>query len=281
MTKISILVYALILFSTQVRSQGLYNLNQSSFIGIEINSIDYDKVFDMDGELKQLGSYSHLTTTLKAEYKIQTKWSAVYNGEIYVGNKQTETKAGDKIDLKKNGIGDQEIGVRYRIKQTQPWLISVGFNQGIGLGDRDTGNTALNTGYGDYCQYLYFDVIYYNSSRYYFQSIAGIRNRNKGFSDVINLSFETGYRIFNNLWFMLNLEGIQPIENGDKDLRYGSINNGLYSQDAGWLQLSPQMAYESNKGIGFKAGVHYTIKGQFNPAATAIFGCIYYRIKSE
>jgi hypothetical protein len=281
MTKINILICALFLISNQASSQGLYNLNQNSFLGLEINSTDYDKVFDMDGELKQIGSFSHSTTTLKGEYKIQSKWSAVYSGQVYVRNKQTETEAGDKIDKKKNGIGDQEIGVRYRIRHTQPWLVSVGFNQGIGLGKRDAGNTALNTGYGDYCQYLYFDVMYYNSSRYYFQSIAGIRNRNKGFSDAVNLSLETGYRIFNNLWFMLNLEGIQPFENGDKDLRYGSINNGLYSQDAGWLQLSPQMAFESEKGIGFKAGLNYPIKAQFNPAATSLFACLYYRIKTE
>ena len=155
------------------------------------------------------------------------------------------------------GLGDAQIGLRYRIAQSGPTVISGALTLGLPLGEETQANGLL-TGDGETNQILALQL---GHSLYpapaYVNVDLGYNNRINGFSDELLYAIEAGYT--HGKWMAVaRVRGTESRENGD-DLVSGGMG-GLYANNQSFLTYGPELIYSMDDQLGLAASVVNTTR---------------------
>ena len=146
------------------------------------------------------------------------------------------------------GLGDAQIGLRYRLRQLGATTLGADLVLGLPLGD-DTQANGLLTGDGEANQQLAVQAghSFYPKPAYLNVSI-GFNNRINGFSDEFLYAVECGYTFRYGFTAILRVRGLESLENGDDAV--GGGMGGLYANDQSFVTYGPELIYDLGNGAG-------------------------------
>ncbi len=264
---------------------GVFLFKGNADFKLSFNTCIYDKVYDDDGEKKTIANTKSTITSLEFRGGLTNKINALIVIP-YIINKVNGTPANqssESISTQYSSTGDLDLGVEYLFINNDPLKLILGLHQSIGTGN-NIQQIGLNTGYKDYHEQLKIKLAFEPSTKWNFISCVGFTNHNKGYGDEISGKIELNIIALKNLWFNFRVEGIQPLENGDKiskpfangKLISDGLFYGLYAQNRGYFMFSPELHYEFTKKWGTYTSIKKCFIGQeYQSGITYEFGVHY------
>ena len=233
---------------TQTKGTGFYKLGSQMTRGTEFR--------DMRGLGMTIPTLAEYTVSLYGEYGLRDDLTAVGYLPFFKRitlNKQVGRPsgfvyfAGDDV----TGIGDAQLGLRYRVAQKGATVISASLTLGLPIGD-DTQTNGLLTGDGEANQILALQVGHsFYPVPVYVSLDLGYNNRVDGFSDELLYAVEAGYTI--GKWTaILRLRRTESRENGEDGVSGGM--GGLYANNQSFLSYGPELIYALNERLGMSLG---------------------------
>lgn len=170
------------------KHHGYFKLNQNLIIARQF--------YDKKGVLTGTRTLSNYTTSLYVEYGLTDRVAFTGYFPFFVRNtlNRTRGKLSGRIlepGAVNNGIGDQDIGLRFRLYQDDQWVFSLLGLLGIPAGEAGDEN-GLITGDGEFNKQVLLEFGLSVSKSFYIAGSAGFNNRTGGFSDEFLYSFEAG-----------------------------------------------------------------------------------------
>ena len=239
---------------TQAKGSGFYKLGSQMTRGTEFR--------EMSGHSMIIPTLADYTFSLYGEYGLRDGLTLVGYLPFFKRitlNKQVGRPSGfvyfEGDDV--TGLGDAQLGVRYRIAQAKATVVSAGLTLGVPIGD-DAQPNGLLTGDGEANQVLAIQV---GHSLYpmpaYINVDFGYNNRVDGFSDEILYAAEAGYTV-GSLTGILRVRGMESRENGDDGV--GGGMGGLYANNQSFLTYGPELIYDFSQRVGIALGAANTAR---------------------
>lgn len=287
-----LLLFTFILFQQTIIAQrnGVFLLKGNVDFKLSFNTCIYDKVYDDDGEKKSIAKTQSSISSLEIRGGLTNKINAIIDLPFIINKVNgTPTKPSSKsISTNYSSTGDLDLGIEYLFINNDPLKIIIGLHQSIGTGNNNQ-QIGLNTGYKDYHEQLKIKLAFEPSTKWNFISYVGFINHNLGYGDEISGKVELNIIALKNLWFNVRVEGIQPLENGDKINKpfangkqiSDGLFYGLYGQNRGYLKFSPELHYEFTKNWGTFISIKKIFIGQeYQSGITYEFG-LHYQLESN
>jgi len=234
----------------------------------------YNQVFDIDGNRFSAPEMKHYVTTISGEYAINDKFSVSASFPIIVNNSVKEDPKFGVRDANVSDPGEAIVSVRYLHRINEDLRASAFFQQALPTAN-NTARFGLNTGYNDLSQFLGGSIRYTTQELFFASFDIGYRLRHKDFGDEVEALAEVGLKIKSDFWFIARSNGLQPIENGDRDKVGG--NFGLYQQWEGFWDTGAGIRY-NHPNWELSALYSANFKGQFSPATSFFLFGVKYRM---
>lgn len=255
---------------TQEKNGGFYKLG--------MRYISTTTVYDNDGNKVKIPQLTNLLLSFYAENGLNDHLTLIANASLFERIKINDFTSNGNIVSNggsNSGIGDSELGFRYRLWHDDGSVFSTELIFGLPVGDTDN-NLGLYTGDGEFNQIL---NILYGKSYYpvplYLSAQVGFNNRTGGFSDEIRYSVEVGYSIVQNLLLALKIHGVQTLKNGDPIVFSG--NYGFHSNDQKYLAFGPELNYSFTHSAGISFGFDSATNAANVPSALAFSFGIFFK----
>jgi len=268
MLKSKLFIYSIltfIIFSIQIKAEGWTKKSGKGFFSLEYRVLSGNKYHDNNGENIVIPKLTDATVNFYSEYGATSNLTFLLNFPFY------KILSSDNLELSENkrknsGIGDVDIGIRYKLWVINQTTISASLLLGVPLA-KDTysdDDFILPLGDDEFNQLIGFEVGHslYPIPAYLSGSIK-YNIRSKGYSHQAYYVVEGGYRVMNNLLLNLRLHALQSLHNGDKSFLRNSF---LFANN--------------QQFIAYKLGAFYNISKNLGVAGSFESGVIAYNIQS-
>lgn len=225
--------------------------------------------FDYDEQTWSLyaeyGLLESLTVIGSVDYK-ETEWTYQSNGRKLVDGVMTTFDTGIDKTAKSSGLGDINIGLRYRLIETSSGALSLQgmYKTGEAYDEEDQDYTAdiqRGDGQEDFELKLQYGQSLYPMIPGYMNAEAGYCWRSQGYSDEFRYLLEAGVDITQALYLRTKLDGRANFGNSD-DLpsdRPIEIDSNPYEVDLGKLELT--CGYKLTSQLAIEASYYNELYG--------------------
>jgi len=224
------------------------------FYALDFRSLISSKYHDFSGKNIEINSLRDLAINLYSEYGLTDNFTLKINFPFYK-ILESNNSMGESIGNK--GIGDLDLGVRYKIMNFNSTILSASLTFGIPISNDDVyGGNMLPLSDGEYNQIIGIELGHslYPLPMYLSGSIK-FNNRNEGYSDQLKLGIEGGYNIKKNLLLNLRLSFLKSLNNGDKKVESNIIP--LQSNNQEYIALKMGILYNFYRNIGIAAAANF------------------------
>ncbi|NKB65882.1 MAG: hypothetical protein GKR89_02360 [Candidatus Latescibacteria bacterium] len=218
-----------------------------------------------NGRKVTIPTLADYTTSLYGEYGLRDNLTLVGYMPFFKRitlNKQVGRPSGfvyfEGDDI--SGLGDAQLGLRYRLAQLAATTLSAELAVGLPLGD-DTQPNGLLTGDGEANQQLTLKLgrSFYPAPSYINVDL-GFNNRIKGYSDEYLYAVEVGYTFRGRLTAILHLRGTESLSNGDDGVSGGM--GGLYANNQSYLTFGPELIVALGEDAGLSLSAAHTARAE-------------------
>ena len=246
----------LILFSTIIYGDGWTKKAGSGYYAVDIRSLNASKYHNSNGDNIEINNVMDLAFNLYSEYGLTDDLTLKLNFPFYkiLTYDSPESGANDNIDLDNDGIGDLDLGIRYKITKIGATVFAVGLNLGIPISSDDVygqeNKFALSD--GEFNQIISLEAGHslYPLPAYISGSIK-FNNRNEGYSDQIYAGVESGYKVQKDLLLNLRFNYLKSLKNGSKEVFENVIP--IQANDQEYLAVRFGAFYNFYKNYGIAA----------------------------
>ncbi|MEM6767136.1 MAG: hypothetical protein AAF824_21970 [Bacteroidota bacterium] len=259
-TSFCILVTACLMgFPYSAKASGWPQPKGSAYLKLGQYLIISDQYFAPSGDVIDITTTGFYSTYLYAEYGLTDRLTVSAYMPFFVRStlNEVETTDGDLLNEgdEVNSFGDTDISLKYGLFQKNNWAVSASLTLGLPLGEPQGGNTELlQTGDGEFNQLLAVEVSRsFQNGNAFVSALVGINNRTENFSDEFRYGVEGGVKVANKHWFILKINGIESLQNGDA----ASIaNNGIFSNNLEYVAITPEFNFQvkDNWGVSLAVG---------------------------
>lgn len=268
------------LFTSLIVAGGWTQKKGSGFYKISYRLLNGDNVYDDSGEKFSWAVEDH-TIALYGEYGVTDNLTLTAAFLPYKSIKIDDQTAVQALNFnakfprytEKSGIGDAEVGMRYRLKKFGKSVISTTLKLGIPTGETfEDGEIWLGSGEFNQALGLEFGHSFYPAPAYFTAGVS-YRNRNKGFSDDFKYGISAGYSFTKSISVSGRFHGLNPLNNGDDNVRGGFA---IYSNNQRYIAYGLNVSYKFTKGLGVSVGYESGGNGRNIISAPVISAGIYY-----
>jgi hypothetical protein len=258
----------------QKKAEGYFKLSQYWVIA--------DSHYTNTGSIDPNATRGTYVTSLYGEYGITERLTGTIYFPFFVRALQYEQVSGTtgEVLLKGdavNSMGDTQIGIKYGLLQSDQIAISGSFILGLPFGVNDGGRDgSLQTGTGEWNQMVRLDIsksIRIGQLYPFLSFYSAFNNRTNGFSDEFRIGGKLGVNI-DRFAIQLTIDAVNSLNNGDPN--FNSDGTGLYSNNAEFVGLTPEIAYRIGKNWGVTASYGIATSGQLIFADPAYSAGVYY-----
>lgn len=261
--KRSILSLGIIMFSITniISAEGWTKKAGSSYFGLDFRFISSTKYHNSNGDNVEFDGIKNYSLNLYSEYGLTDELTFKLNFPFYKNLEYDYSKFSENsyFDQNNSGIGDIDLGFRYKLKKIGQTTIALGLTFGIPISTEDTYGKdkkfALSD--GEFNQIIGLEA---GHSLYplpvYIAGSVKFNNRNEGYSDQFRFGIEGGYKVAKNLLLNLRLNFLKSFKNGDKEVFENQI---------------PILA-NNQEYTAVKIGAFYNFYENFGVASTFDFG---------
>ncbi|MDX1702308.1 MAG: hypothetical protein R3250_16895, partial [Melioribacteraceae bacterium] len=218
--KISILF---LFFSGLVLGDGWTKKAGSGYYAIDMRLLNASKYHNSSGDNIDINSVMDLAFNLYSEYGLTDELTLKLNFPFYkiLDYDMPENGQVNNLDLDNSGIGDLDLGMRYKVAKFGNTVLAVGLTFGIPISTDDVygaeNKFALSD--GEFNQIIGLEAGHslYPFPGYVSGSIK-YNNRNEGYSDQFYAGVETGYNVKKNLLLNLRFNYLKSLKNGSKEV---------------------------------------------------------------
>ena len=244
----------------QPKGSGYFKLSQYWVIA--------DQHYTNTGGIDPNATRGTYITSLYGEYGFSDKLTGILYFPFFVRALQYEQVSGTTGEVilpgdAVNSLGDTQLTVKYGFLQSEKMVLSGSFTLGLPFGDNNGGRDgSLQTGTGEWNQMLRVDASksFRVGDLYPFSSIyTAFNNRTNGFSDEFRYGAKVGLQI-NRLSFQVSMDGVESFMNGDAN--FNSEGTGLYSNNAEYLAITPEIGYKFADQWGISAAFAGAVSGK-------------------
>ena len=244
----------------QRKGSGYFKLSQYWVIA--------DQHFTNTGGIDPNATRGTYITSLYGEYGITDRLTGILYFPFFVRALQYEQVSGTTGEVilpgdAVNSVGDTQLTLKYGIVQNENIALSGSISLGLPFGNNNGGRDgSLQTGTGEWNQMLRLDASKsFRVGDYYpFTSLySAFNNRTNGFSDEFRYGAKIGL-LLNKVSIQLSIDGVESLQNGDAN--FNSDGTGLYSNNAEYLALTPEIAYFFKKNWGISAAYAGAVSGK-------------------
>lgn len=252
---------------------------------LNINYINYERVMVPSDDTSRQGylrrSVTDLDIRLAAEYSIIDELSIFGMFPLrYVSTSQTVNPYSDYTDTlsygNKIGIGNVEIGVKYRFLQKKVTM-AVSLTGELMTSSYED-KVGLSTGYQGWGINPMLHLAKAWKSRYYILMNGGGCYRTGDYSADWRLSAEAGAYALKAVWLKFGADARGSFFNGSY-MRPTNMQTALFVNDQQWVALYGSIGYESKGGFGVSLQVRGNVWGENIPVGAYVGGKIYYQWK--
>jgi hypothetical protein len=245
---------------TKDKGTGFYKLGQWWIIS--------DEHYTNTGRIDPNGTRATFLTSFYGEYGLTDRITGIiylpFFARSLIYEQVSETNGsiiteGEAI----NSIGDVDLSIKYGLIRNKPIVLSATLTLGLPLGEDAGGSDgSLQTGDGEFNQMITIDASRsFKLGNYYpYLSVnSGINNRTQGFSDEFRYGVESGITM-SKFTVIARLYGIKSFKNGDTN--FNSSGTSIFANNAEYLVLSPEIAYNFTEKVGISATYFHTLSGK-------------------
>ncbi len=205
-----------------------------------------------------------LTTSLYFEHGLGKGVSLEAYLPIYIRHSIEGTILQDSTELSVNdaagGIGDTDIGLRFRLYQSESINVSGTVKLGLPTGGIEKGDRGnLFTGDGEFNQLFRVDAsVPFGTKKIggYATAYLGYNNRNEPFSPEVHYGFEAGVSTAESrLWLIGRLLGIHAADDEARE-----FSNG-FTQSMSFTNFMVEAAFYMDEEIGFSVSYTGSVSG--------------------
>jgi len=260
-----LLVIFLLGITNIILGEGWTQKAGNGYYALDFRLLSATKYHDSRGDNIEIDGLTDFAFNLYTEYGITNELTAKLNFPFYKSLTTDGSQTLGNIDPENNGVGDIDLGFRYKIKQFRQTSISGSLTFGIPISTDevfDMGQKfALSD--GEFNQKLGIEV---GHSLFplpaYISGTIKFNNRNEGYSDQLIAGFEGGYNVRKNLLLNLRFHIIKSFKNGDKDVIENVIP--IHANDEEYFAVKVGGFFKFHKNFGLAA------TGEFGLAAKNI-----------
>lgn len=247
----------------------------SSYNRLTLNYYSADHNFDNDGDRKEMsanGKFTDINLNYYVEYGITDSLTVI--GSAYYKQIKHDD---DNIEIKTYGIGDVDLGLKYRLLNLPSGALAV---QGLVkipelYDENDT--MPLGNGQYDYEMRLLFGQSLAYLFPGYFNVEFGYRWRAEAPSDEYRYLVEVGSDLTEKTYFRVKLDGLISANNGDSAVSISG--NPTMTTEYDLLKLDVAFGYRIDDAWGWEAVYTPALSGE-NTAVGATYAlALTYKIK--
>ncbi|MDA0336060.1 MAG: transporter [bacterium] len=151
-----------------------------------------------------------------------------------------------------NGIGDGELGLRFRLWQGAATVVSAALNLGLALGN-DEQASGLQTGDGEWNQRLELQLGHslYPAPAWIGASL-GYDHRLRGYADRFVYNAEIGTHMGQRWHLILHARGVRSLDEGADTVRGGA--GGLAANDQRYFSFGPEVLFDVAADVTLSLG---------------------------
>ena len=261
MKRIISIIVIFITISNIVFAEGWTKKAGSGYYALDFRFISSKKFHNQDGENISFNGIKDLAYNLYSEFGITDNLTIKLNFPFY---KSLEVNSPDDEfnlteDNNNSGVGDLDLGVRYKIKTFGNTTIAASLTFGIPINDEYIyGNSKkFALGDGEFNQIFGFEAGY---SLYplpvYISGSLKFNNRNEGFSDQVMIGIEGGYKFSKSFLLNLRFSYLKSLNNGRKKI----------------IDTFIPIQANNQEFLAIKMGAFYNFYKKLGIAATSVFG---------
>lgn len=273
------LLLLLLLNSVTFAGGGWVYEAKTGYFQVSQRFIVADQVFGPDGSLQPLFTTANYTTSLYGEYGLTDWLNGIVYAPIFVRNTINEVQGrqtGNTIQEGGafNGIGDLDLGLKFRLLKTDKFALAGTVRFGI-----PTGNTSndlgLFTGDGEFNQLFLVDAGATILGGGWLSVGGGYNFRSRGFSDEWQFRGEIGAAP--GRWILIaKLNGILSTFNGDENVT--SDNTALFANNTEFVSFGPEVGFRLTEKWGLQANVFFASLGRNILAAPSTSVGVFYNL---
>ena len=251
----------------QKKNQGYFKLSQYWIIA--------DQHYTNTGGIDPNATRATYVTSLYGEYGFSDRLTGILYFPFFVRALQYEQVSGTTGEVilpgeAVNSMGDTQLTIKYGLIQSDKIALSGSVSIGLPFGKNDGGSDgSLQTGTGEWNQMARLDASksFRVGQVYPFASVyTGFNNRTNGFSDEFRFGGKVGLSL-DKFYIQLALDAVESLKNGDPN--FNSDGTGLYSNNAEYLALTPEVGYSITERFGISATYSGALSGKLIFAAPA------------
>ena len=261
----------------QKKGQGYFKLSQYWIIA--------DQHYTNTGGIDPNATRATYVTSLYGEYGFSDRFTGIVYFPFFVRALQYEQVSGTTGEVilpgdAVNSMGDTQLSIKYGLIQSEQIALSGSLSIGLPFGKNDGGRDgSLQTGTGEWNQMAKLDASKsFRVGKLYpfISAYTGFNNRTNGFSDEFRYGCKIGLSL-DKFYIQLSLDGVESLNNGDPN--FNSEGTGLYSNNAEYLALTPEVAYKFSERFGISATYSGALSGKLIFAAPAFSAGVFFALK--
>jgi len=258
MKQIKMILAVFVISISLINGEGWTKKAGSGYYAIDYRFLSSTKYHDSSGDNIEFGGIKDLAFNLYSEYGLTDELTLKLNFPFYKILNREDDECSD-CQKDNSGIGDLDIGLRYKLKSFGKTTLATSLLLGIPINSDDIygESNKLALGDGEFNQVLGIEV---GHSMYplpsYISGSIKFNNRNEGYSDQIMLGIEGGYKFHKKLLVNLRFSYLKSLKNGDKEI---------------FNDIVPVHA-NNQEFTSIKIGGFYNFYKNFGIASTAVFG---------
>ncbi len=264
------IIYLLSLCATQLAfaGDGWIQPKGSGYFKLSQYWVIADQHFTNTGGIDPNATRGTYITSLYGEYGFTERLTGIVYFPFFVRALQNEQVSGTTGEVilpgdAVNSVGDTQLTMKYGIVQNDKIALSGSFSLGLPFGNNSGGRDgSLQTGTGEWNQMFRLDASksFRVGELYPFASVySAFNNRTNGFSDEFRFGAKVGL-LLDKFLIQLSLDGVESFQNGDAN--FNSDGTGLYSNNAEFLALTPELSYFVKDSWGISAAYAGAVSGK-------------------
>lgn len=242
-----------------------------AFLKADSRMLRGDDFHELNGNGVQIPTLTDYTASLYGEYGLRD--NVTFLGYVPFKRITLNRQVGRPSGFvyfdgdSETGLGDAQIGLRYRLLQRGASVASLEVQLGLPLGNETQGNGLL-TGDGEINQSVHVQLghLFYPRRGYAGISL-GFNNRVDGYSDEWHYAAEIGWSVGARWQLMLQVRGLESLENGDSAVTGGM--GGLFANDQTLWAYGPTVSCRLGD-YWLSLGVEHSARARNAIAAPAI-----------
>jgi len=251
----------------QKKYNGYFKLSQYWIIA--------DQHYTNTGGIDPNATRATYVTSLYGEYGFTDRLTGILYFPLFVRALQYEQVSGTTGEVilpgdAVNSVGDTQLTLKYGLVQNDAIALSGSVSIGLPFGKNDGGRDgSLQTGTGEWNQMIRVDASksFRVGEFYPFASLySAYNNRTNGFSDEYRFGGKLGVAL-NKFWIQVGVDAVKSLKNGDSN--FNSEGTGLFSNNAEYLSITPELAYQVTDKIGVSAAYSGAVSGKLIFASPA------------